>query len=133
MLEYDFVLQPGSRHEDVQFLLEGAEDVQIDSDGSLLVIVAGQRMRHALPRVFQESEGQRIPIEGRFVLRDEGRIGFESDGYDPRFPLAIDPELVYVSSIRCRRAIASLPERRWRDPPRFPFPRIDGPAHSGDE
>ena len=52
-------------------------------------------IRQHKPVVYQEIEGGRREVEGRYALRSGGRVGFEVGEYDPSAALIIDPVLAY--------------------------------------
>jgi hypothetical protein len=45
--------------------------------------------------VYQEAQGKRTEVEGRYVLRGKNRVGFRVASYDAHQPLIIDPVLSY--------------------------------------
>ena len=57
----------------------------------------GGELRQHKPVVYQELNGQRVAIDGHFVIRGRREIGFEIGRYDTDSPLVIDPTLVYSS------------------------------------
>ncbi len=79
----------------------GAERVSIDDQtGDLVIQVAGgTTLREQTPVAWQTLDGQRTPVAARYQLADAGRVGFALDSYDPRFPLVIDPTLVYSTNL----------------------------------
>lgn len=93
-LEYDFVLAPGASPESIRIDFQGQRSLRLDRDGDLLVETEGGEVRWKHPEVYQEVEGRRIPVDGRFVLR-ENRVRFKVAAYDRRRTLVIDPALVY--------------------------------------
>lgn len=49
------------------------------------------------PIAWQEIKGQRLPVEVRFVIEQNQRVGFSVGAYDAQHPLIIDPTLVFSS------------------------------------
>jgi uncharacterized protein (TIGR03437 family) len=108
-LEYDFVVSPGADPGAIEFEAEGAERIEIDDAGDLVMHVPGGQVRQHKPIVYQQIAGRRLDIPGRFVLRDSAfrdlsrrsrdphshRVGFEIGSYDRGEPLVVDPVLVY--------------------------------------
>src|SRR5439155_21467717 len=96
-LEYDFVVAPGASAAQIALRFHGAEMMEIDPGGDLILQTAGGPVRQHRPVVYQEWNGQRQEISGRYVLREGGgqEVGFEIAAYDPNRPLTIDPVLVY--------------------------------------
>jgi hypothetical protein len=103
-LEYDFVVSPGPNPDQITLLFEGADRMELDAAGDLIVWVAGRPVRWRKPVVYQEHEGRRVEIAAIYRVRtcsesveSEGGdvIGFEVVAYDHTKPLVIDPVLVY--------------------------------------
>ena len=98
-LEYDFVVASGATHSSIAFAIEGAQNVQIDGDGNLAVTTKAGVLHHRAPILYQETNGARRSVEGSYVIRPDGRVGFTVGEYDAQLPLVIDPrsELLDVS------------------------------------
>src|SRR5581483_9330201 len=47
------------------------------------------------PIVYQDVDGARHPISGRYVALGGSRVGFDIGSYDPRHELVIDPVVTY--------------------------------------
>jgi hypothetical protein len=94
-LEYDFAIAPGAEPERIQFEISGASDVHIDADGSLILTTGIGELQFQTPTVYQESKGQRLRVEGGYVVRDPTHVGFQVAKYDRNSALLIDPVLVY--------------------------------------
>ncbi len=97
VIEYDFEVRAGAQVETIQFALTGADQLEIDGDGNLIVTANGRRHTHRAPKVFQLGEDRRMDLPGRFVLRGGDRVGFEVDGRDSSLPIVVDPEVVYLT------------------------------------
>ena len=93
-LEYDFVLAPGADPGSIDLQFEGADRVEIDANGDLVLHACGREIRQSKPVVYQEADGRR-EVEGRYVRKGKNRIGFAVTAYDRKLPLVIDPVLVY--------------------------------------
>jgi uncharacterized repeat protein (TIGR01451 family) len=94
-LEYDFIVAPGAKTEQIKLSFEGAEQVRIDERGELVLSTAGGEVRQHKPVVYQESDGARKEIASRYVLTGENEVGFVLGDYDRSKTLVIDPVLVY--------------------------------------
>ena len=121
-LEYDFVVAPRADPRIIELAFAGLDRLELDSDGDLVLRVpapgtegaAGDEgiVRLYRPRIYQETEGRRQQIAGRYVLRGPRaahRVGFEVGPYDCTKPLVIDPVLsysTYLPSNPTSRAIA---------------------------
>lgn len=93
-LEYDFQVAPGADPALAQLEFNGLKQMRLE-DGNL--ILQGERgsVRLEAPRIYQQIEGRRQPVEGRFALRAANRVGFEIGPYDRSRELVIDPQLSY--------------------------------------
>ena len=94
-LEYDFVVAPGADPRRIRMVFDRARAVSIDGDGDLILSVEGGEVRQLKPIVYQEANGVREPIAGRYVRKGRREIRFELGAYDRTRPLVIDPVLVY--------------------------------------
>lgn len=92
-LRYDFVLAP---HADVQAIalrFANTRSVSIEADGSLRIETAAGVLTQPAPVILQD---ERI-IQGGYVQRANGEIGFEVAEYDRTRELLIDPTLSWLS------------------------------------
>ncbi|MGA9751410.1 MAG: PKD domain-containing protein [Acidobacteriota bacterium] len=93
-VEFDFILKPGAKPEDVSLDISGASGLSVGPEGDLALATSGGELQLMRPAVFQERNGQRTPVEGRFVLKGT-RVGIALGPYDPMSPVVVDPVLVY--------------------------------------
>ena len=93
-LEYDFVVAPGADPGNIVLGIEGADRLEIDARGDLVLHLAGGEVRFLKPFIYQEVDGIRQAISGRYTLKGD-RIGFQMAAYDLGRPLVIDPVLAY--------------------------------------
>lgn len=94
-LEYDFVVGAGADPRQIKLSFAGADKLELDGQGDLVVHSAGRQMRMHKPVVYQEKDGAREEITGHYTLSDEREVGFEIATYDATKPLVIDPVLAY--------------------------------------
>jgi len=94
-LEYDFVVAPGAVPAVITLDFEEANNLEIDSQGDLLVRTADGNVRQRKPTVYQEANGLRQEIAAHYRLKNKTQVGFEIAPYDASKPLIIDPALVY--------------------------------------
>lgn len=90
-LEYDLVVRPGTRVEDIALEFVGADSIRFDGEGALRMQVGNFTLRHLAPRVYQEVEGRRQAVDARYVLGSDGRVGFRVGHYLAHLPLIVDP------------------------------------------
>lgn len=94
-LEYDFVVAPGADPKRIRLKVAGAEKVALDAQGDLVLHSAGREIAFHKPLVYQQADGVRKGISGRYALRRSREISFEMAAYDVGKPLIIDPVLGY--------------------------------------
>jgi Bacterial Ig-like domain (group 1)/Beta-propeller repeat len=94
-LEYDFVVRPGTDPNIISLSFEGADQLEIDAQGELVLHLGGGEVRQRKPLIYQEVDGIRHEIAGSYKLKDRNTVGFQLASYDASMPLVIDPVLVY--------------------------------------
>ncbi len=101
-LEYDLVVKPGADPSRIRFAVEGEGEgkgegkgvrpATLDAaTGDLLLDGATGHLRLHAPQVYQVVDGERRPVDGRYVRHADGRYGFAVGSYDTSRPLVIDP------------------------------------------
>jgi uncharacterized repeat protein (TIGR01451 family) len=97
-LEYDFLVAPGADPSTIRLRFDGADRVEIDPSGDLLVHAAGgDPLRQQAPISYQVIEGTRHEVESRYVRLAANEVGVALGAYDRAQPLTIDPVLIYSS------------------------------------
>jgi uncharacterized protein (TIGR03437 family) len=104
-LEYDLIVAPGADPRVIRLGYSGAEKVEINDAGDLVLHTAGGEVVQRAPVIYQESgqksgqesERDRRMVTGRYVLRAAREVGFEVGAYDRAQPLVIDPVLSYAT------------------------------------
>jgi hypothetical protein len=104
-LEYDLIVAPGTDPKTIALAFEGAEKLELDEKGDLVLQIAGGELRLRKPLVYQEIGGVRKEISAAYVLDPNPKskianpksasVGFQVASYDASKPLIIDPVLVY--------------------------------------
>jgi len=103
-LEFDFVVAPGADPGRIELNFEGAERIEIDAGGDLVLHTAAGPVRQQRPIAYQEAGGRRREVDSHYVFRRDARsrtatggrrIGFDIGTYDRNQPLVIDPVLIY--------------------------------------
>jgi hypothetical protein len=94
-LEYDFVVAPGADPGAITLSVEGTQGMSLDGQGNLVLHTAGGDVLEHAPVLYQEMDGVRQAVSGRFVLEGQNQVGFQVQAYDPSRPLVIDPVLSY--------------------------------------
>jgi hypothetical protein len=93
-LEYDFQVAPGADPARAELEFSGLKQLEL-SQGAVILKAANGSLRLEAPQVYQQIEGRRQAVAGRFVLRAANRVGFEVGPYDHTRELVIDPTLSY--------------------------------------
>jgi hypothetical protein len=103
-LEYDFVLAAGSDPGVIVLQIETGNlktgkpaAIRLDANGDLVIATSAGEIRFRKPVVYQldpNHEG-RQPVEGRYRLLADNRVGVKVGSYDHSRPLIIDPVLTY--------------------------------------
>jgi len=118
-LEHDFVVAPGADASVIRLAVAGADKMELNAQGDLVLHASGTEARIRKPMVYQEVDGARREIPAMYRWRPAGRplpvsssvparhagpaggtpavqqIAFEIGPYDAARPLVIDPVLVY--------------------------------------
>jgi len=93
-LEYDFVLAPATDPNTVKLAFSGADQLEVDAQGNLVLQTAGEQVQLHKPLVYQEVDGVRQIVKGSYVLKQRF-VSFRVEDYDPKIQLIIDPVLAY--------------------------------------
>jgi len=94
-LEYDFVVRPGADLRRILVGFSGAEKLEVDAQGDLLLRTGPEVIRQRKPIAYQEVNGMRREIPVSYVLKGAHRVAFKVAAHDSRRPLIIDPALFY--------------------------------------
>jgi hypothetical protein len=99
-LEYDFVLAPQADPSRIRLAFAGAHP-RIAPSGDLVLSLGSKSGLHDVsfnkPVIYQQLNGVRQPVSGRFSIGAHQQVGFQVDSYDRTRELIIDPQLVYSS------------------------------------
>jgi hypothetical protein len=98
-LEYDFIVAPGADSEAITLGISGARNLEINSQGDVLMSVKGGKVALQKPVVYQEVNGQRRNIAGNYMIANDHQIRFAVTAYDHTQPLTIDPVLNYSTYV----------------------------------
>jgi hypothetical protein len=99
-LKYEFAVQPGAQIENIRLMYRGADDLTVDESGSLQIHTPYGILTDKRPVSYQEIGGRQVSVMSSFVVEtdenEEKSVGFSvGNDYDRRYPLFIDPGLVY--------------------------------------
>ncbi len=95
-LEYDFVVAPGAKSDQIRMKYEGIEQVDIDATGNLVIEIGRHSFLERQPSIYLNDDGRKQTIEGSFVVSDEATVQFHlPDAINPNSVLIIDPKIVF--------------------------------------
>jgi hypothetical protein len=97
MLEYDFVVAPGSSYKNIRLAFAGQQKLSLAENGDLIITLDGGEVRQPKPFIYQQRDGERQQIAGHFVIETGNEVSFDVAAYDERLPLVIDPNLTYAT------------------------------------
>jgi hypothetical protein len=96
-LEYDFVVAPGIDPNQIALRIDGAEHVEVDGEGTLVVHTAAGDVRQPRPVAYQRIGGVRRPVAAEYALDAEGEVRLRLGAYDRSRRLVIDPVITYAT------------------------------------
>lgn len=100
-LKFDWILRPGGNAEQIVMHYEGADSLELDEEGNLLIHHLLGTMTDLSPLAFQEIGGEKTAVDCAFVCNPRMRgalaVGFEVGAYDHAHPLWIDPAIKYTT------------------------------------
>ncbi len=95
-LKYDWLVAPGVDPAQIVMRYEGVDELRVEH-GLVFIETSVGRVVEQRPVAWQVVHGQKRPVDCRYV-QDGDRVRFELPyGHDPRYPLVIDPEVVFSS------------------------------------
>ncbi len=97
-LKSDFIVAPGADPGVIGLRYGTTRDttaVRLDETGALVLPAASGEFRENAPVLYQEIAGRRAPVEGSFLIRSDGTVGFRVGAYNHARTLIIDPVLSY--------------------------------------
>jgi len=94
-IEYDFIVAPGADPRAIRLSFQGADRIEVDAQGDLILHTANGELRQPKPALYQEINGARKEIAGGYLMTGESQVEFHLGDYDASRPLVIDPVMVY--------------------------------------
>ncbi|MCM3875240.1 MAG: SBBP repeat-containing protein [Thermoanaerobaculia bacterium] len=94
-LEYDIVVAPDADPRRITLAFEGVQKLSLDPEGNLVLRTSQGDIEQHKPVIYQDIDGKRQPVDGRYVLHANGHVGFQVARYDTTRSLVIDPVLSY--------------------------------------
>ncbi|MCP4582002.1 MAG: hypothetical protein GY839_10310 [candidate division Zixibacteria bacterium] len=95
-LKYDFIIKPGADVSQIQIRYDGIDNLGVTPSGDLEINTSFGEMHEKAPRIYQDMNGLKTEVSGRYELKEPGVFGFAFDeSFNPEITLIIDPELAY--------------------------------------
>lgn len=94
-LEYDFQISPGANPDNIEFEIQGANRIELDSESNLVLYAGAARLAFQTPSIYEVAGTSRTNLQGRYVIRDANHVAFQVAQHDASKALVIDPVLVY--------------------------------------
>lgn len=94
-LKYEFRLQAGANHKLIRMRYQNASAIEILPDGSLEIKTTLGSFYEKKPVSYQIIRGKTIEVPTKFRLSGN-EVSFDfPQGYNPKYPLIIDPDMVF--------------------------------------
>ncbi len=95
-MKYDWLVAAGADPSRINMRYEGQDRIHVEG-GLLFIRTTAGDMIEQRPVAWQEVDGAHIPVKCAYLLEGSS-VTFElPDGHDPRYPLVIDPVVVFSS------------------------------------
>ncbi|MBI2271833.1 MAG: PKD domain-containing protein [Bacteroidetes bacterium] len=99
-LKYDIIVHPHADPSQIKLKWTGAESIDINSEGHLVIKTSVNEFTESIPRVYQNINGEIVDVKTRYILssgeeRGEVIIHFSLSTFNSSFPLVIDPWITY--------------------------------------
>jgi uncharacterized repeat protein (TIGR01451 family) len=94
-LEQEFIVHPGADPRRIQVAYDNVNVIRAGHDGSLQVETSFGDLSESAPRIYQQIDGRRVDVPGRFRVGAPDSYGFEIGTYRRDAPLVIDPTLEF--------------------------------------
>jgi uncharacterized protein (TIGR03437 family) len=94
-LEYDFEIAGGRDPGVISLAFEGAESIQVDQRGDLILRTGGKEIRQPKPVAWQITNGRKEFVTVSYRIDASRRVSFQIGRHDPNNSLVVDPEVVF--------------------------------------
>ncbi len=99
ILESIYTVAPHADPGQIKLRYSGQDGLRLDDEGNLVYTTSLGEIKETAPTLYQEIDGARLPVEGRYVLLDDTTVAFQVAEYNPDHVLIIDPTLIYAGFI----------------------------------
>ena len=94
-IKYDFIIKPGGNPEQIRLQYSGADRLFL-KEGKLHIQTSVNEMIEHIPLAYQIIDGEKQEISCEYRFWNDSTLCFVfPNGYDNRFPIVIDPVLVF--------------------------------------
>ncbi|MFZ2471216.1 MAG: SBBP repeat-containing protein [Methanothrix sp.] len=94
-LKHELIVSPGADPAQIILSYSGQDYLSLAEDDSIIIRTATGNITDSAPFCYQEINGSRVTIDGRYRMIDSNRISFDIDSYNKSYPLVLDPTLRY--------------------------------------
>lgn len=94
--KYSFIVNPGGNPNNIKMKITGAEDLFIDR-GRLHILTTLNPIIEEAPYSYQKWNGHEQEVSTQFNLQDGQNLSFSIGEYNPKFPLVVDPSVIFSS------------------------------------
>src|SRR5690606_35025321 len=92
-LKYDFIVAAKANPDKIAMHYVGIENMQL-KDGNLILPTSVREVVELAPFAYQNIDGERVEVSCAYKLEGD-LVRFEIGDYNKKYPLVIDPELVF--------------------------------------
>jgi len=93
-LKYDFIVHPGAEVEQIRMRWEGAEGLEVDENGDLVIKTELYDIKDTQLFIYQNNQENRDRVQGYYILFEDIEFGFGlAEEYNQHEILIIDPFL----------------------------------------
>lgn len=98
-IEQEFLVHPGTDTSRIRVGYHGVKGLQIGKDGSLVVQTLLGPLQETAPRIYQEIDGRRTIVSGRYRTAGEFAYTFQVGSHNAAHALVIDPTLLFSTYV----------------------------------
>ena len=96
-VEFDLILEPNGDPAQIRLAFEGADGLDLNGEGDLVLRTSTGTVRHSRPTIYQTVAGETVKVTGGYVLEGGDEVRFELADYDRTKPLVIDPVINWAT------------------------------------
>lgn len=96
-LEFDLEIAAQADRSAPVLRIDGADSLELDASGNLVIAMNGQRVLQRAPHSFQVTGGQRHTVLSRYRILDAHHVAIDLGRHDAALPLTVDPILDFAT------------------------------------